>query len=134
MGRIRGDLKDRTFEFAVSIINLADRLPNRAKGWEIGRQFIRSGTSVGANVREADNALTDAEFAHRCSIARKEAAETYYWLQLCERTAMLNGEELTKAVGEADELARILSAVVRATQQHIRSDGGGRSKKRDTSP
>jgi len=121
MGRIRGDLPDRTFEYAVAILDLADRLPNVTKGWEIGRQLIRSGTSIGANVREADNALTDAEFAHRCSIARKEAAETHYWLQLCRRTEMLAGEEVHEAIREADELARILSSIVKATQQHMRS-------------
>jgi four helix bundle protein len=122
MGRIQGDLKDRTFEFAVLIINLTDELPNVRKGWEVGRQLIRSGTSVGANVREADNASSDADFAHRCSIARKEAGETHYWLQLCARTEMLGGERLQDAIREADELARILSSVVKGTQEHIRRE------------
>ena len=119
MGRIQGDLPHRTFEFAVTILKLTDRLPNVAKGWEIGRQLIRCGTSVGANARETDNALTDAEFPHRCSIARKEAGETHYWLELCRRTELLHGQQLQAATGEADELVRILSSVVKATQQHI---------------
>ena len=119
MGRIQGDLKERTFEFAVSVMSLVDQLPNHTKGWEVGRQLIRSGTSVGANVREADSAFTDRDFAHQCNIARKEAAETYYWLQLCQRIGMLQGERLDQAVREADELVRILSSVVKGTQQYI---------------
>jgi four helix bundle protein len=122
MTRIQGDLKVRTFEFAVLIMNLARELPDDRRGWEIGRQLIRSGTSIGANIREADNAITDADFAHRCSTARKEAGETHYWLQLCERTGMLTGEKLRDATREADELARILSSVVKGTQQHIRRE------------
>lgn len=119
MGRIHGDLVDRTFEYAVLILHLADQLPNVTKGWEVGRQLIRSGTSIGANVREADHALTDAEFAHRCSISRKEAAETEYWLELCKRTGMLCGQEVDQAIKEADELVRVLSSVVKATQQRM---------------
>ena len=119
MGRIQGDLKERTLEFAVSILRLVDQLPKVTKGWEIGRQLIRSGTSVGANIREADSGYTDADFAHCCNIARKEAGETHYWLQLCERTGLLSGEALAPVLREADELVRILSSIVGATRQHI---------------
>ncbi len=122
MGRIHGDLKERTFRFAASILRLSDRLPHAQKGWVIGKQVIRSGTSVGANVREADCAFTDADFAYCCNVARKEAGETHYWLQLCQHTGTLGGEELETAIGEADELVRILSTVVKATQQHIKAN------------
>ena len=122
MGRIQGDLMERTFGFAAAILNLSEQLPNVQQGWVIGKQVIRSGTSIGANVREADSAFTDADFAYCCNVARKEANEMHYWLQLCQRTGMLAGEELNVAVGEADELVRILSSVVKATQQHIRAN------------
>jgi four helix bundle protein len=122
MSRIQGDLKERTFEFAVAILSLADQFPNVAKGWVIGKQVIRCATSIGANVREADNALTDAEFAQKCSIARKEAGETHYWLQLCQRTGLLEGADPSGTAREADELARILSSIVKGTQRHMSSD------------
>lgn len=120
MGRIRGDLCERTMQFALRIIKLADALPNSTKGWEIGRQLMRSGTSVGANVREADHALTDADFAHKCSIARKEASETQYWLELSKRAELLSGASLDVALDEADQLTRILATLVRTTQERLR--------------
>lgn len=120
MGRIQGDLKERTFNFGVAILKAVDQLPNGHKGWEIGRQLVRSGTSIGANVRGADTAFTDADFAYCCNVSRKEASEAHYWLQLCERTELLRGEELAHLIREANELVRILSSVVKATQHHIR--------------
>lgn len=119
MARIRGDLLDRTIEFAKSILTIVDSLPNNNKGWEIGRQMIRCGTSVGANLREADNAHTDADFIYKCSIVRKEASETHYWLQLCDATALLNGEPLQTLTKEADEIVRILASIVRKSQQYV---------------
>jgi four helix bundle protein len=119
MGRIKGDLSERTIEFAVALLAIADQLPGGAKGWEIAKQLIRSGTSIGSNVREADNALTDADFAHKCSIARKEASETHYWLDLCSRAGMLSGDSLTTLLQEAHELASVLSTVVMRTQHYI---------------
>ena len=71
MGRLRGDLAERTLQFSVQVVNIADTLPNKMQGWILGKQLLRSGTSIGSNVREADNALTDAEFAHKCGIARR---------------------------------------------------------------
>ena len=125
MSRIQGDLKERTFAFAVAIMKLVDQLPNKPKGWEVGRQLIRSGTSIGANVREADSAFTERDFAHTCNIARKEAGETHYWLQLCTRSELLSGEDCDAAIREVDELVRILSSIVRKTLHHL-----GESKRR----
>jgi four helix bundle protein len=119
MGRLRGDLPKRTIQFGVRILNISDELPNGNKGWVVGKQLIRAGTSIGANVREADNAWTDVEFAHKCSIARREGSETSFWLDLCLRASLLSGAEPTSLLKEADELTRILSAIVRETQHYI---------------
>lgn len=119
MGRIRGDLLERTMRFSVALLRSIDHLPNNSKGWEIGRQLIRSGTSIGANVREAHHALTDADFAYKCSTARKEASETLYWLELCRHVELLP-TQLSQALSEeADELVRILLAIVKGTQEHL---------------
>lgn len=121
-GRLQGDLADRTFQFSLEILAVVDALPEGTNGWVLGKQLLRSGTSVGANVREADHALSDAEFVQRCSIARKEASETQYWLQLCRDSNLLRPtQELSQTIREADELMRILSTIVKRSQQYAKS-------------
>lgn len=120
MGRIQGDLKRRTFEFARAILRVVDQLPQNGKGWELGKQIVRSGTGIGANVCEADHAFTDMDFAHKCSIARKEATETHYWLELClSENLIRESKENLSPIREADELTRIPSSIVRGTQDHV---------------
>ncbi len=125
MARLQGDVQRRALDFAVSVLELTDELPENSKGWEIGRQLIRAGTSIGANLCEADHALTDSDFAHKVSIARKEAAETEYWLSLIAEAGLVTRERTSAVAGEAQELVRILGTMVRKTQAHIR-----RSKER----
>jgi four helix bundle protein len=120
MTRIRGDLRERTFDFACGILALSSEFPHDPRGWVLSKQIIRSGTSIGANVREADNALTDADFSHKCGIARKEAAETHYWPDLCTASGVLPATCTEKLLTEADELAKILSTIVQKTQDYIR--------------
>ena len=119
MGRIQGDLRERSFRFAVSIVKLADGFPDGTKGWTIGKQLVRSGTAIGANVFEADHAMTEAEFARKCSIARKEASESEYWLQLCRETGLATAQDTARLIDEAGELTRILAAIVRTTQRYL---------------
>jgi len=119
MGRLQGDLLGRSFQLARNIIELGDCFPSKPAGWVLSKQLIRSGTSVGANLREADHALTDAEFVHRCSIARNEASETSYWLELARETGLLGSETVEPIFNEAIELTRILASVVIKTQRHL---------------
>jgi len=78
MSRIRGDLLERSFAFAVQILELVDRLPNGNKGWVLAKQLCRCGTSIGANLHEADHAFTTQDFAYKCNVALKESAETHF--------------------------------------------------------
>ncbi|MCC7290769.1 MAG: four helix bundle protein [Phycisphaerales bacterium] len=116
MGRFQGDLPDRSFQFACKVVELVDRLPNNFKGWEIEKQLLRSGTSVGSNIQEADHAFSESDFAFKCSVARKEAAETGFWLRLCRSTGLLDPSSVAPMSQESDELTRILSTVVKNTQ------------------
>jgi four helix bundle protein len=116
-GRFKGDLPKRTFEFAKSILNLVDCLPSNAKGWAIAKQLVRCGTSIGANISEASEALTDAEFTHRCSIARKEASETRFWLELCRGKALIQSPKLEPSIQEVDQFLRILGTMIRKLQR-----------------
>ena len=119
MARIQGDLKVRSFRFAQRVLAIVDHLPNNTKGWVICRPLVRAGTGIGSNVREADNARTDVEFAHKCSIARKEAGETNDWLDLCISTGPLRGADASYMLRESDALTRILSAIVLGTQRFL---------------
>lgn len=74
-----------SFDFALKIISYCDELDLRKK-YVVSRQLIRSGTSIGANVREAQNAESKADFIHKMKIAAKEADETEYWLLLCQKS------------------------------------------------
>ena len=123
MGRLVGDLKERTLCFGTSALAAIASLPHEPRGWVVGKQLGKAATSVGANVWEADGALTDSDFAYKISIARKEASETQYWLELIRRTELLPQAVLTPLAEEAEELAKILTTIVRKTQEHIRKPG-----------
>ena len=116
-GRFRGDLPERTYRFAGLILDVVDQLPSNPKGWMLAKQLLRSGTSIGANISEADEALTDAEFRQRCSIARKEAAETRFWLRLCRDKALIRTDQVEPAMQEVEEFLRILATIIRKLQQ-----------------
>ena len=111
------NIKERTFLFGVRVIRLVGRLPRSIAGVEVGRQFIRAGTSVGSNMEEADGAGTRRDFANHVRISRKEARESRYWLNLIAAVGLSKGPEVQSLSQEADELVRILSTILsRATR------------------
>jgi four helix bundle protein len=107
------EIKERTFEFGVMVVRFVNRLPNSLAGRELGRQLIRAGTSVGANVEEADAAESDRDFVHKMSIARKEARESRYWLKLLKESGVFQAEGMDYLVQEATELIKILSTIIK---------------------
>jgi four helix bundle protein len=106
------DIKARTFRFALQIIALVEKLPNTIAATTIGKQLIRSGTSIGANVEEATAAHSKSDFVYRMNISLREARETLYWLRLLEASNIMPSTRLTGVVKEADEVTRILGAIV----------------------
>jgi four helix bundle protein len=114
-------IQDRALEFGVRIIKFADKLPKSVAGAVLVKQLIRSGTSIGANMEEADGASSKADFSNKVTIARKEARETHYWLMLIKKAELLNHkantEELNKLIIEAEELKRILSAIINKAKE-----------------
>ncbi len=106
------DIQQRTFEFAKRIVKLVDRLPRTLAATEIGRQMLRSGTSVGANMQEADAAESRSDFIHKVSIALKEARETHFWLSLVDATILNNDLEVQALLQEATELTKILFTII----------------------
>lgn len=107
------DLATRTREFAVRVIRLYAALPKTTEAQTIGRQMIRSGTSVGAHYREATRARSDAEFISKIEGGLQELEETRYWFELLRDADILPWSRLSELDEEADQLTAILVAVVK---------------------
>lgn len=107
------NIQERTFEFSVRVIRLIDRLPRTTAGIQIGRQLVASGTSVGANMQEADGAESKTDFIHKVGIALKEAKESHYWLRLIDVTLLTNDAGAKNLLQEALEISRIIAAIKR---------------------
>jgi four helix bundle protein len=103
-------LKQRTKQFALRIIKLVGSLPQTIEGREIGRQLIRSGTSIGANYRGACKGRSTAEFIAKLGIVEEEADETAYWLELVIEGGLLEKEVVQLLVQEANELVAIMAS------------------------
>jgi four helix bundle protein len=101
------ELQIRTKAFALRVITLVDTLPRSTAGQIIGRQLLRSATSVGANYRAACRAQSRAEFAAKLSVVLEEADETLYWLELLQESTLIKAERLTELMKEANELVAI---------------------------
>ena len=112
------EIRERTFQCAVQVTELVRKLPRTLDAVEIGRQLLRSGTSLGANVEEAHGAESQRDFIHKMSIARKEARESRYWLRLIS-TAIRNDDAVHLLIQESDELIRILSAIVATAKKKV---------------
>jgi four helix bundle protein len=98
-------------------------LPRTIAGGKVAEQLVKSGTSIGANVEEADGAESKRDFIHKMSIARKEARETRYWLRIVRATGLSkDAQEIGYLLQESDELVRILSAIIKSTQKGMTND------------
>ncbi len=110
------DIEERTFEFAVQIVALSRVLPTTSDGRILAKQILRSGTSIGANVEEAEAGYTRDEFAYRMNIALREVRETHYWLRLIAASKMARPTRLQPLLDEADESKKILGSIVSRTR------------------
>ena len=109
---------DLTFEFSLKIIAYTELLEDKRK-FAIANQLIRSGTSIGANIREAQNSESSADFIHKFKIAAKEVNETEYWLLLCKYSENypFNEELLT----QLNEITKITNTIISSTKKKINS-------------
>ena len=107
------DLKVRTKQFALRIIRLYTSLPKTTEAQVIGKQVLRSGTSVGAQYREAQRAKSDADFINKVEGSLQELDETSYWLELLKDSGIFSAEKLNPLLKETDELTAILVTIVK---------------------
>lgn len=107
------DLKERTKCFALRIIKMFTALPKNAVARVLGEQVLRSGTSVGANYREADAARSKAEFVSKMGDSLKELAETVYWLELLVESGVVPASKTQSLVNETTELRLIFASIIK---------------------
>ena len=110
---------DKSKAFAVRIIRLYKYLTEVKKEYTLSRQVLRSGTSVGANIREAQRAQSTKDFLTKLYIAEKEADETAYWLELLHDTNYLNDKEYGSIYPNCEEIIRLLAAIIISTKSQI---------------
>jgi four helix bundle protein len=107
----------KSFLFAVRIVKLSKHLNVNKKEYVLSKQLLRSGTSVGANIAEAEQAQSKADFISKMNIALKEAVETNYWLRLLQATDYLSETEFTSINSDCRELEKMLTAIVKTSKQ-----------------
>jgi len=110
---------NKSFDFALKIIEFSELLEAQKK-YVIGKQVLRSGTSIGANVREAQSAESKTDFVHKLKIALKEAEETDYWLLLCKYSKNYPFDEGLLELN--NELIKLLTSIVQTTQNNYRAN------------
>ena len=115
------DIRERAFSFACRIVKLYQFLARQKGVSEImGKQIVRSGTSIGANLEEAAGGQSKADFISKCNIALKESRETYYWLRILKECKLVPADKLNNLIGESNELVAILTTIVKKSRS---SDG-----------
>ena len=108
------DIQERTLNFGIRIVNFCKFLrENGGTGYDLSKQLIRSGTSIGANVEEAQDAESKPDFIHKMSISLKEARETNYWLKILIATEKKLEQRLLPLLNESNELISILHAIIK---------------------
>jgi four helix bundle protein len=112
-------VKDKSFAFAVRIVNLYRYLHEKKNEFVLSKQLLRSGTAIGALVREAEQAESKADFIHKLSISLKEANETDYWIELLFQTDFLSEKEYTTIKGDGEELIKLLVAIIKTSKTKV---------------
>ncbi len=110
---IKGNLiQEKSFAFAIRIVNLYKFLTKEKHEFVLSKQLLRSGTSIGANVEEGIGTLSEADFQSKLNISYKEARETIYWIKLLHATDLQSKEQSENLLNDADEICRILARIL----------------------
>ena len=109
-------IQEKSFKFAVRVVNLCRYLQTEHKEFVLSKQLLRSGTSIGANVAESQQAQSRPDFVHMLNIALKEAYETDYWLRLMHATTYLTSQEFDSIILDCQELEKLLISIVKTSK------------------
>ena len=114
---------DKAFHFSVRVVRLHRYLTRTMSEHVMSKQLLRSGTSIGANVAEANEAFTKGEFAYKMSIALKECSESYYWIELLYRTDYLTERQYASMMNDCLELKKLLTIIIKTARRNMRNGG-----------
>ena len=109
-------IEQKSFRFAIRIVNLCRHVRSTKKEYTLSGQLLRSGTSIGANITEAQQAQSKADFVSKLSIALKEASETKYWIRLLHATEYLSAQEYQSICADCTEIDKILVASIKTAK------------------
>ncbi len=112
-------LREKSYRFALRIVNLVKFIVSEKKEYVLSKQLLRSGTSIGANVEEAGQGQSKADFVHKLSIAQKEAFETNYWLRLLRDSEYLSRPQADSLIEDCNEIQRMLTSSIRTAKKGL---------------
>ncbi len=115
-------VQEKSYAFALRIINLYKHLTDKKKEFVLSKQVLRSGTSVGANVEEAIGAHTKKDFLAKLSVANKEARETRYWLRLLKDSGYIEKSAFESILNDCEEILKIIGAISKSTKESLRKE------------
>ncbi len=109
-------IKNKSIEFALQIVKLYQYLTETKREFVLSKQLLRSGTAIGALVRESEHAESKADFIHKLSIALKEANESDYWIELLHRSGYVSDSEYQSFFSDLDEIIRLLVSIIKTSK------------------
>ena len=112
-------VKDKSFAFAVRVVNCYKWLCSDKKEYVMSKQFLRSGTSVGAMIRESEHAESKKDFIHKMAIAQKEINEAIYWLELLKETDYLELNQFKELEKDAIEFIKLITSIIKSSKASI---------------
>lgn len=112
-------IKDKSFDFAIRIVRLYQYLNSNKKEFVLSKQLLRSGTSIGAMIREAEHAESKNDFIHKFAIAQKEANEVVYWLELLKATDYLSEKEFENIYDDAITILKLITSILKTSKNQL---------------
>ena len=113
---------DKSMSFSVRIVRLYQHLCSENKEYVMSKQLLRCGTSIGANINEAQYAVSRNDFLNKMYISLKECAETLYWIELLFRTSFLTDAQYMSILGDCKELQNLLSSITKSTRENLEKE------------
>ncbi len=114
-----GALRTRSFAFALRVVKLYRHLCEEKREYVLSKQLLRSGTAIGALVREAEQAESKLDFVHKLSISLKEANESEYWIELLHQSGFIDDKGFKSLIADLKQLLKLLTAIIKKTKQSL---------------